>query len=71
LASQIVRDLLRRQHRQGPRLDFPQEILDPSDVPLTRLRRNLTTDQEIQVTIPVRRRAVLTAWLGGVDLRPP
>ena len=70
-ASQVVRDLVRRQRRQGRRLEVLQEILDPSDVPLTELRGDLTADQEIQVTIPVRRRTVLTAWPGGVDLWHP
>ena len=69
--SQVVRDLVRRHRRQGRRLEVLQEILDPSDVPLTELRGDLTADQEIHVTIPVRRCAVLTARPRGVDVRHP
>lgn len=66
-ASEVIGDLVRRQRRRDRRLDVLQEILDPPDAPLPERRRNLTTDQEIQVTVPVRRQAVITAWWYDVE----
>jgi putative transposase len=68
-ASEILCHLVCRQRGQGRRVEISEGILDPADVPRTGFRRDLATEQEIQVPVPVRRRPVFTASARGVDSR--
>jgi hypothetical protein len=59
------------QRLQARWLGILKALLDPSDGLLAGLRRNLTTDREIQVAAPAQGRTARRAWPGGVNAGHP